>query len=688
MSAFLVISTSDKLNWIVDGIEKCRPLNPNVETFIGTGKLEHRAKGLYYVHNYTANDDTNNCEEEVSDLQCLIANQFAHFRSASGVRDNLQIFILDNPIDEKSLEYSQKIYNQIDNVINQEYENDCSLTRILFSYDVSRPCDVCSQVNSHILQSNIADAADKVYTQICYIDNQNRVGAAMALSPDKHNLMLPRMLCDFMMLMSSENTQYNIRNAANNDTKIFSLGYAECMYYYEDIQRYFETAYQYGIRLRILNENNVDEDFLDYNKYPLGITERVQRLHPIYCDVPFDCKITDFPESIDKSIDDIIVELHDDIIAIKEKALKEAQQKDEDAAQRQREETGDESIIVTIEQNKVQQDYPDYIDRQSIYSIWILERMPNETFEGNSYCQKAKEEYLHLIKFIQTPLFRKFINSSDNANTTTNSATPDNTIPQSESRKGCNIFARIFRKNKAVENIVQPSNKENCGEKSLIEKVFSIADLLRQKEQYKALCAFEDSLKQAVKQKQKEMDDFMLTSHCASYSSLIDVDKLKQYQRTTAQKHFDTIILSWKNREERNLKTLYDETEQECTKELSQFKYINWNAPAPFIEKDIDIADITTHLVEKSIPWVNSLVIRSEKENSTTYTFYTDYEKWKQLIEDKQIELPSNTTLELSSHISSKIVIFQILQWDEHIKKGLTDTCGQKKNIEELNMDS
>lgn len=384
------------------------------------------------------------------------------------------------------------------------------------------------------------------------------------------------------------------------------------------------------------------------------------------------------------SIDDIIVELYEDIVAIKEKALKEAQQNDDDATQRQREDTGDESIVVTTEQDKVQQSYPDYIDRQSIYSIWTLERMPNETFEDNSHCQKAKEEYLSLIKFIQTPLFRKFIVSLDSVNTTTSEVTPGNIVPQPAVRQGCNIFARILHKNKVVENTVQPSIQKNCGEESLIEKINSIANLLRQKEQYKALCTFEDSLKQTVKQRQKEMEDFRLSSHCSSYSSLIDVDKLKQYQQVTAQTHLDSIIQSWNNREERNLKTLYEDTEQECNKELLQFHYINWENPAPFIKKDIDIANITAHLAKISIPWVNSLVIRSEKENNTTYTFYTDYEKWKQLTEDKQVDLPYNTTLELSSHISSKIAIFQILQWDEHIKEGLTDIGGKMTTEEEI----
>lgn len=42
MAAFIVISASEKLNWIVDDIERCRPLNPSVESHIGTGKLEKK----------------------------------------------------------------------------------------------------------------------------------------------------------------------------------------------------------------------------------------------------------------------------------------------------------------------------------------------------------------------------------------------------------------------------------------------------------------------------------------------------------------------------------------------------------------------------------------------------------------------------------------------------------------------
>ena len=75
MAAFIVISTSEKLNWIVDDIERCRPLNPSVESHIGTGKLEKKENGLYYVHNdYTEQVK----QDEEQDLQNLITNQLAH----------------------------------------------------------------------------------------------------------------------------------------------------------------------------------------------------------------------------------------------------------------------------------------------------------------------------------------------------------------------------------------------------------------------------------------------------------------------------------------------------------------------------------------------------------------------------------------------------------------------------------
>ena len=283
---------------------------------------------MYYVHNDHIEQVK---QDEEQDLQNLITNQLAHFRHDAGVKDNLLIFVLDNPIDKESLVYSSGIYQTIDTAINSKSENDCNVIRVLFSYDVSHPCNVCEQVPMKILQWHINDIRDNTYSEILYIDNQNRYGAALATDPEEHNRMLPRMLCDFMLLMSAQGSQYNIRNAAHCEDKVFSIGYAECMYYYPDVRAYYEIAYQYDIReLLILDSINTSTS-LDYSTAPLGISERIERLRPIYGDVPYDADISQYPNSNDKQIDDIICQHRTQMIAVKQTALENAILKDEAA---------------------------------------------------------------------------------------------------------------------------------------------------------------------------------------------------------------------------------------------------------------------------------------------------------------------------------------------------------------------
>ena len=52
MAAFIVISTDNKLHDLVDDIEKCRPRNPHVETYISTGKIIRTESGEY-TYRYT-----------------------------------------------------------------------------------------------------------------------------------------------------------------------------------------------------------------------------------------------------------------------------------------------------------------------------------------------------------------------------------------------------------------------------------------------------------------------------------------------------------------------------------------------------------------------------------------------------------------------------------------------------------
>lgn len=50
MSAFIVISIQNHLHQIVDGIEKYRPQNHDVTTFISTGKLVKKDDNFFYEY--------------------------------------------------------------------------------------------------------------------------------------------------------------------------------------------------------------------------------------------------------------------------------------------------------------------------------------------------------------------------------------------------------------------------------------------------------------------------------------------------------------------------------------------------------------------------------------------------------------------------------------------------------------
>ena len=691
MSAFIVISTSDKLNWIVDGIVKCRPQNPNTLTHIATGKICHREDALYYDHTYSVDSTSNSNSAE--DLSSLLANQMAQFRKATGVQDELQIFTLENPIDAENLGCCNMVYEALEEAINNRSEINYHITRILFSYDVSSPCNVVKQVSSSILSDYLSSAKKSDYTKVCYVDNQDRCCAAIATSKEGHDLMLPRMLADLMMLISSGNSAYYVRNAIVNDQNIFSIGYAECMYYFDDVKRYYEYAYNAEMRKQILNYEN-DEISLDYNQKPLGIAHRVQRLYPIYRDVPFSEDISSeiASKSHDKKIDDIIRSLKEYIITMKEQAMEDAIAKDEQLTIEKRKEAennGDENfeeILVTENQDRVNREYPDYIDRETVYNHWLIASSADDCFEDVSSCVYHRKQYYTLLDFIQKSKFKQYLLSLTSVPASDNT---DNTIDTNnhnvhlESHSGCNIFARFFKKssNQAVENMIdETTTQAKCApvSQSILEQIRQIPTLQKEKEQYQALCAFEEKIQNELKEYQKLKEDFKLTTHASSYDNLIDKRSLKKTQEDSSSIHISSIIQNWFALDEdlQNLNHLYEAMQSECDSELEPYHYIHWDSPAPFVKKNIDIEKLSQRLLQGSLPLVNTETHRATKENLTSVYYYFDREEWEGCIINELIKLPIDTMHQLSTHIESKYAIFQILQWEEDIISGLTDMQG------------
>ncbi len=680
MAAFIVISTSEKLNWIVDDIERCRPQNPSVISHIGTGKFEKKENGLYYVHN----DHTEQVQhEEEYDLQNLITNQLAHFRHDAEIKDNLLIFVLDNPTDEESLAYSSGIYKTIDAAIQSKSENNCNVIRVLFSYDVSHPCDVCEQVPMKILQWHINDIKENAYSEILYIDNQNRYGAALATDSGEHNRMLPRMLCDFMLLMSAQGSQYNIRNAAHCDDKVFSIGYAECMYYYPDVRAYYDIAYQYDIRKLLILDGVNNSTSLDYRTAPLGISKRIERLYPQYRDVSYDADINQYPNSNDKQIDAIICQHKEHIIAIKQAAMEAAIAKDEAATAKKREKAAQEgredieNIIVKTEQERVNREYPDYIDRQQIYTLWLQTSRPKEKFDDNTLCTNAKIQYLHLIDFVQSLTYKSSLTPTNTPTNSTNSSTGNTSATKQDKEKHswCSLFARWFGKKKIAKEKSNSNNTAAATNKNAaLLQIKRISELLEEKEQYRELRRFEKKTKEECKGYKKQMEHFRLTTHCTSVDYLIDLQRLRAYESETADKRMHEVETNWLNRDEKvhTLSGLYEENKNMYEMEMTGYTFIDWEKPFCFI-KDIDVERVCKKLHDKAIPLVNACIVRTHQEQNTTYLYYTDHSLWAKITKDKDIELPYGATMECSTHIASKLALFHILKWDENIIAGLTD---------------
>ena len=682
MSAFIVISTSDLLNWIVDGIEKCRPKNPNTITHIALGKILREDDGIYYQSTYSI--ESEKTKEEANYLKTLLANQIAQFRKKCNLDDELQIFTLENPIDDERFNYANYVYAELTKVINERHEMNCRITRILFSYDITDPCNVCKQVYRHFLQEYIKLEQSSLYqTQICYIDNQNRNCAAISTKRENHDLMLPRMLADLMMLISCGNSAYNIRNAILNDTCVFSVGYAECTYFYEDIIKYYTNAYQIAIRQQILNSQN-EETSLDYKTKPLGISSRVKRLHSIYRNVPFTENINNDIFSHDRKIDDIIVSLREYIEGIKNNALEKAKEEDEILTIKRKEQaisSGEEqsvidAICITTNQEKVKREYPDYIDRTEIFNIWRLKSEKGKSFDDIVDCKTRRESYEKLLSFIQTPKFKGELNNYY-AVDPINSSQEQKSVINYEGRSGCNLFARWFKRSQELVEIEENSRTTNCAfdKEKIIDSILSIPSLQKEKELYKELCIFENKINNELNDLLIKIKTFVLTQHDASFESLIDLSILTKTQQSSIKDHIENILVKWNSlsEDEKNLDTLYRETTKECELELENYKYINWDSPAFFIKKDINIEWLSHELEKRSNPWVCTQTHRAMRENLTSKYFYFDREEWQEKINDQKIQLPIDTIGQLSSHIESKYAIFQILKWDADIIKGLTD---------------
>ena len=724
MSAFIVISVKDSLNWIVDGIKDCRPHNPEVVTYLSTGKIKKEGEDKY-LYEYTTyskhagdgNSDNTLSRTVESDIpRNLFSNQIAQFLNVcENEGEQINIFLVDNPITDDDFEQSSWLVDEIRAVYESHKATNFQLVRVLFSDEIDKPTDVNRQASKMILKQltkiNLDDS-DDFLTRILYIDNQNRSGAAMCLNKDEHDIMIPRMLCDLMMLLSNKDDSYNVSAAISGQTRMFAVGYSECMYYHDDVFRYYDLAGRRDLLKYMLETVNAEES-LDFNRYPVGLEDRLRRLDPLYAEVPYKVDISTHPQSIDKAIDDIIISFKDDIISIRQEALAKATVKDaeetkakliehlkvndlvpEDVSDEELEESylsiaeeaqvDIDSFSVTTAVEQAKKEYPDYIDRNQIYEEYLVEDEEGEDFEGVDL-EANILAYNRLIKFIQTGLFKKHVR----AQCENKDKEPDTTpIDSDEKPKKPCFLKRLFCRKKAsvstaIDGVQEPETPITRDWHSLRNTIASISEMYSRREDYNRLKEKVNSMRGEVANLNDEIHNFRLTVHCSSVDNLIDLDKLKEFHQSGRDSRLSKIVEQW-NRLDEESKTydaFFEELKEKTKWDVFDFYYINWSDPFDFI-KDIDLPKVCEALKRKSQPFVNTYTLTPNAENLTSYVFYTDNERWQEDLSQKRVTLKDDNKVSstFSRHICSKICMFQFLQMSNELIEGLVD-CYDKKVV-------
>ena len=689
MSTFIVISVKENLNWIVDGIKSCRPHNPDVVSYLSTGKIK-KTEADEYLYEYTTYgkhagdvnaDETIAKKVERDTPRNLFTNQIAQILNVSDNEgEQINVFLLDNPMTDADFQQSSWITDEIKEVYNNHFATNFQLVRVLFSDEIENPSTVTRQAPGMILNNLIklcTEYSDGFQTKVLYLDNQNRNGAAICLDREMHDMMLPRMLCDLMMLMSNKDDSYNTGAAVNSRTGVFSVGYSECMYYHDDVFRYFKLANKRDLLKFVLEDQN-EETSLDFDNHPLGLKDRIQRLSRKYEEVPFSEDITHCDGSIDKEIDDILHSFAADLAEIKAKALEAADLLDHDATEAARKAKLQElgldppttsidqtdsggispamserrgcnflyrifgkkrdidavddvvvdsrvaDILITEERDRVNKEYPDFISRKEIYEQYMVEVDEGDDFNGDVLCENIGN-YQKVILFIASPLFKRFL------------------------------------KDKYGESWLKM--------KKSIESIFS---MLNQRELFFRLKDRAQELEYEMSSLNQELHDFKLTIHCSSVDNLIDLDKLKSYQQKDLNYRIEKWLDAWNTCVDKSWSVLEQIMEKHTKWEIFDFYYIKWDRPFEFI-KDINMTSVCNRIKAKSQVFVNTYTLSCSAENLTSYYFYSDNQEWVNQINAGIVDVNMETSALFSSHICSKICMFQFLQLTQELIEGLVD---------------
>lgn len=731
MAAFIVISADNRLHYLVDGIEKCRPLNPSVATDISTGKILKSDNGSYTYEYKIHGEGCNN--NEVKSLRELLSNQLAAFRLEHSIPKEqlVNIFFLENPLTESEYDETKSWIEEFDKVYDKGKGKDTAfcLYRIIFSYCHETPTDVCSQIDCQVLQSiielhrnNKSDCV-KFPSYIFYVDNQKSDAAATCLSKEDHDLKMPRFLLDFMMLISNPQDSYSVLAAINgttNNIKCFSVGYAESMYYFPDVVEYYIHADKRDLYCKYLNdEDETGEDrskkAMDVDKRPFGLKKRSIRLEKIYGDVPFNERIDSdsFDGTSDRIIDNDIVLLRDYIVKEREQE-KEDYLSSEDIKLRKERisnleqdiseliQAEDESIELferrrseLIEKkeseekelkriiSEFQPQCPKYIDRKTIYTnLCVI--TDEEEIEKASVAYR--DHYNKLIDFVLTTKFLQFVQKQEGEKEAATIPMAENDSPISidnglKNKPGCLSKIMFWRKKtpsvstQTVKSL--PDGVVKQAKPNMLGLITEISEQRKLKKLFRSFISQVGRIQSVFDTERSFCDNFKLKHHTNHYFPLISLDKLKKQQSQDYQLRINDIIECWRKKDAPTRASLDAINNQKSLEHTHKYRFIDWKTPFSFIQPlpISRLSDICNQLQKKAAPFVNYNLTQDLKDNRIIRALFSDRPNFVNEFSEmrSQIENGNEISVYVSSHIASKICFMEFLPMDDEVINNLVD---------------
>lgn len=747
MAAFIVISADNRLHYLVDGIVKCRPLNPDVFAEISTGKITKSENG--YVYNYTIHGE-GSTDGEAKPFRELLSNQLAAFRLACAIPQNelVNIFFLENPLTQEDLEESESWLEDFEKIYNagQGHDTNFCLFRIVFTYNHEHPTDVNAQIDVDVLQ-RLLDTHKKSITfdplstnepsfqkYLFYIDNQKSDAAALCLKKEEHDLKMPRILIDFMMLVSNSFDKYSIIAAINPalvTTRCFSVGYAESMYYYPDVERFYLHADNRDIHFKILTSD--DEKFneegsrsMDVEKYPFGLRSRLKRLAVIYEDVPFSDNINSHPTSADYKIDKCIVELHDLLVQEREKEVEEFNNSSDVVGRKKKIEnlevqitSAKQSEEETVEEydNRIQQlcaskdkitkelellienfepECPTYICRNDVYT----ELCVADDEEKDTLLNSRSNQYRKLVNFAKSKKFYNFVKTNSVVDVGEEVSASNGNDNDSIAAKGLSnnpgclpswlLFWRKKSDDITDETVMfdtvpskEPENKD-C-KISINDNITCIKEQLELKKEFVTFKNTVSAVEQVYNEEKKYCEEFKLTKHENFYFPLINSSELAKKHAETSETRIQESINSWKtdaNPVKAGLLCVVKKASTNHTKQ--NYSFVDWNHPFSFIREvsESNLPTICNELQKRAAPIVNYNLTSEIKEDKIVRHFFSDRPQfWEEMEKVRPLlDNGNEVTATKSTHIASKICMFQFLPMDEDVLENLVDLRVQNEN--------